>query len=103
MSISKHIADQVHAFLQDACTDMAYTVELDFFDGKIAAAIERARKEGVRDLKGWLADYFYNNPDTLMDFAGDKICDLTDGDEVLAAKVLEELKRALPQMERSNG
>jgi hypothetical protein len=101
MSRARQLADQVHAFLQDACSDLAYTVDPEFFEGKIAAALDQAKREGVRDIKGWLADYLYNDPDTLHDFAGDKICDLTDGDEVLAAEVLKELKRALPQMERA--
>lgn len=98
MSRARQIADQIHAFLGDACMEMAHTVELDFWDGKTAEAIERARKEGVRDLKGWLGDYLYNDKTTLSDFAGDKICDYCGDDEELQREVENQLEYLLPQL-----
>ena len=98
MSTARQIADQVHAFLGDACMDMAHTVDLDFWDSPVKEAIEGARKDGVVDLKGWLGDYLYNDPTTLSDFAGDKIADLCGGDDALKAEVIAELKKALPAL-----
>jgi hypothetical protein len=77
---------------------LAHTVDLEFFDGETAKAIQKARKDGVRDLRGWLADYLYNDPDTLRDLASDKIHDLAEGDASLSEEVLLELKRVLPKI-----
>ena len=98
MSSARQIADQIHAFLGDACSDMAHTVDLEFFDGKTAEAIKQAKKDGVRDLKGWLADYLYDDRDTLADFAGDKICDFCGDDKELRRAVELELEYLVPKL-----
>ena len=37
--------------------------------------IRQARKDGVKDIQGWLGDEYYNDVDTLRDLAGDRIHD----------------------------
>jgi hypothetical protein len=64
-------ADEISQWLQDAVGDLAY----DTFpmDAKWQKAMKAAKKEGVTDIKGWLADEYYNDIDTLQDLTGDRI------------------------------
>jgi len=66
-------ADEISQWLQDAVGDLAYTC--DPLDGEWRKRVKRAKKDGVQDLTGWLADEYYNDPDTLQDLAGDRIFD----------------------------
>ena len=66
-------AYDIGQWLQDAVGDIAY----DHFpmDPKWQRKVAAAKKAGVTDLKGWLADEYYNDPDTLQDLVGDQIYD----------------------------
>jgi hypothetical protein len=37
--------------------------------------VAKAKSDGVKDIKGWLADEYYNEEDTLSDLLGDHIYD----------------------------
>lgn len=67
-------ADEVHGWVQDAVGDMANSYH-DFLDNKWSKKIKEAKKYGVTDLKGWLADEYYSDPDTLEDLIGDRVYD----------------------------
>jgi hypothetical protein len=66
-------ASDISQWLQDAVGDLAY----DHFpmEPKWDRKIRQAKKDGVTDIKGWLADEYYNDVDTLMDLVGDRIFD----------------------------
>lgn len=83
-SVQKQIikeADEIYGWIQDAVGDMAghndstVDMNLGFVDEKWKKKVAKARKEGVQDVPGWLADEYYNDVDTLMDLSGDRICD----------------------------
>ncbi|RJQ26711.1 hypothetical protein C4577_02885 [Candidatus Parcubacteria bacterium] len=87
------IADEIQGFLQDAVGDMASGMISfpDMMDDKIKKKFNRAKKEGVRDLQGWLADTIWDDPNSVEDLIGDKICDLTNGDKNIRNEVCKEL------------
>jgi len=67
---------QVGSWLADAVGDMAYeAVDCDDSWSNFPKRIKRLKKEGVRDIPGALADELYNDPDTVSDLCGDRICD----------------------------
>ena len=66
-------ADEISQWLQDAVGDLAYTCDL--LDEKWRKKVRDAKKNGVQDIKGWLADEYYSDVDTLQDLAGDRIYD----------------------------
>lgn len=72
---------ELDSWLQDAVGDMAghdvETVKMSIGLGRpgLLEKVEQAIKDGVVDVPGWLADYFYNDIDTLHDLAGDRIHD----------------------------
>jgi hypothetical protein len=77
MENQKEIEEAAHetcGWLQDAVGDFAYGYE-DFLDERTKAKVKQAKKEGVTDIKGWLADEYYNEEDTLSDLLGDHIYD----------------------------
>jgi hypothetical protein len=67
-------AHDVSSWIQDAVGDMAHSYH-DFLDDKWKNKIKKAKSEGVIDLKGWLADEYYNDIPTLQDLCGDRIHD----------------------------
>lgn len=90
------VASDVQQFLQDAVGDMASDMTSEssgFLDDAWAQKIKRAKRRGVSDIQGWLADELYNDVDTLMDLAGDKIHDGVGGNEVQFRQVCQELER----------
>ena len=68
-------ARNIAQWLQDAVGDLAYCCDLDFMDSTWRKRVKRAKKDGVIDIKGWLADEYYNDVDTLQDLVGDRIYD----------------------------
>ena len=69
-------ASDIVNWLQDAVGDCAHSSDPDdYMDPKWVRKIKKAKKDGVRDIKGWLADEYYNDVDTLKDLAGDRIHD----------------------------
>lgn len=67
-------AREVRSWLEDAVGDMAYGY-VDFLDEKWSKKIEQAKRDQVIDLKGWLADEYFNDVPTLQDICGDRIHD----------------------------
>ena len=65
-------ADEISQWLQDAVGDVA---DCDPMDDQWKKRIKKAKKDGVTDIKGWLADEYYNDVDTLQDLCGDRIFD----------------------------
>jgi hypothetical protein len=67
-------AQDILSWIQDAVGDMANEYH-SFVDDKWSGKIRKAEREGVIDIKGWLADEYYNDVDTLQDLCGDRIHD----------------------------
>ena len=67
-------AMEIRSWLEDAVGDMAHSYH-DFLDDKWKKKITKAKIDGVQDIKGWLADEYYNDVDTLEDLCGDRIYD----------------------------
>ena len=65
-------ADEISQWLQDAVGDVA---DCDPWSEEWQKRIKKAKKDGVTDIKGWLADEYYNDVDTLQDLCGDRIHD----------------------------
>jgi hypothetical protein len=82
-SIEKGIelhADEIYGWLQDAVGDMAGHDDESVMANlsmsrKWQNKVKKAKREGVRDIPGWLADEYYNDIDTLCDLSGDRIHD----------------------------
>lgn len=75
-------ANEVISWIQDAVGDLAYNYRHpDALGSDWAKAVQKAKEEGVIDIKGWLADEYYNDVDTLMDLCGDRIYDEAKGDD----------------------
>lgn len=70
-------ASDIVSWLQDAVGDMAYYADMHMMDKKWREKVAQAKRDGVTDLKGWLADEYYNDKDILADLCGDKIHDAT--------------------------
>lgn len=66
-------AREIDSWLQDAVGDMSF--DPAFLDDEWQEKVRRAKKRGVRDIQGWLADEFYNDVDTIRDLTGDRIHD----------------------------
>ena len=71
----KSAASDICSWVQDAVGDMANDYSYLCMDSQWSAKVERAKKDGITDLKGWLADEYYNDVDTLEDLCGDRIHD----------------------------
>lgn len=80
ISVHARIARHIHSWLQEAMGDLADAV-YGAGDPKWDKRIKQAKKSGVRDLKGWLADELYNDVDVLYDLLGDKVSDECGSDE----------------------
>lgn len=77
----EHESCELDSWIQDAVGDMAghdeETVRMNIGYGRegLREKVKQAIKDGVVDVPGWLADYFYNDVDTLHDLTGDRIHD----------------------------
>lgn len=56
--------------VETAVSEVAYE---DFAFEEFADKIREARKRGVRDVRGWLADELYNDSDLVCDLVGDAL------------------------------
>ena len=96
------IASEVRSHVETACGEIASDMtgsSSGFLDEEWEKKIKAAKRKGVRDIQGWLADELYNDADTLQDLMGDKIHDLTGGDDDRYNAVLDVLmERAFPAM-----
>lgn len=90
MKSAEHIAEELSDFLQDAVGDSAYDlVKLPGLDPDVDKKIKKAKKAGVTDVAGWLADELYNDASTLEDLLGDRLYDETSGNVELRKQVLD--------------
>lgn len=64
-------------YVETACSEMAY--QMAEYPSDLQPAMKRkfdaAKRRGVTDLSGWLADELYNDPDTVGDIVGDALYD----------------------------
>jgi hypothetical protein len=71
-------AREIRSWLEDAVGDLGghdmETIKM-CVDTEVLVKVEQAIKDGVTDVPGWLADYYFNDIDTLHDFTGDRIHD----------------------------
>ena len=102
MKNSNDIASDLMGRLSCATGDLASnTVD---FDGNLTTGIfaaigddpwrakaKEAKRDGIWDLHGWLADQLYNDQPTVKSLLGDWIYDETDGDDVMYNQVCDAL------------
>lgn len=79
------IASEIDSWVQDAVGDCAGHDEESLkanlsMDSKWLKKVAKAKKDGVVDICGWLADELYNHVDTLCDLTGDRIHENGKGD-----------------------
>ena len=68
-------ARDILSWIQDAVGDMANEYHSAWANDKWNTKIKQAKKNGINDIRGWLADEYYNDVDTLQDLCGDRIHD----------------------------
>ena len=70
----KDEAREIINWLQEAVGDLAYDT-ISYIDDypEFKKKIAIAKKQRVKDITGWLADEFYNDPDELIGLLGDKV------------------------------
>jgi len=68
-------AREIKSYLEDAVSEVAYSVPFEFQDEETKKKIKKALNAGVTDIKGWLADELYNDVNLLSDLSGDQIHD----------------------------
>jgi hypothetical protein len=99
------IAREVRSHLETAVGEVASDMlspGSGFLDDKWKKRINKAKKNGCRDIMGWLADELFNDPDTISDFMGDRIYEATNGNDADYNKVLDVLStNAFPGMKKA--
>jgi hypothetical protein len=74
---SKEIEEAAYetlSWIQNAVGDLAYNCDHSLSE-RTRIMVAKAKSDGVKDIKGWLADEYYNEEDTLSDLLGDHIYD----------------------------
>jgi hypothetical protein len=61
------------SYVEIAVGEMGYD---EYMQEEYASKIKQAKKDGVRDIGGWLADELYNDAGMVNDLVGDKLHDL---------------------------
>ncbi len=96
------IAAEALDFFGTACQEIAFGEPWEGgWDKKAEAWVKQAREAGCEDLPGAYADVLYNDPDTAMDFIGDRLCDECGDDDELYEAVVDALSRGMPWMPES--
>ena len=72
-------AREIRDWVENAVGEMAYT-SIEFLDEKWREVVRDMKRQKVGDVKGALADRFYEDEDTLADLTGDRIYDAGSGD-----------------------
>ena len=88
-SRSQQIVRQLSGYLQDACGEIAYDAARPGSGYDYTTKIRKAKKAGVRDIAGWLADELYNDADNIEDLLGDRLCEETINNKELRNAVLD--------------
>ena len=88
--------------VQTAVGEMGYC---EYTQEDYADLIKKAKRRGVTDIGGWLADELYNNPDVVNDLVGDQLYSLISSkygedpmDKAVWAKHLAEMNKHLPHV-----
>lgn len=101
----RKIAEKIRSHVETAVGEIASDMlspDSGFLDEDWEKRIKKAKRGGVRDIQGWLGDTLYNDPDTLSDLMGDRICDFTNGNEDDYNRVLDALSDgAFPAMKKA--
>ena len=88
--------------VQNVVGEMGYD---EFMQEEYASKIKKAKRNGVRDIGGWLADELYNDAETVGDIVGDKLYDLINAkygedpmDKAVWAKHIAEVNKLMPHV-----
>ena len=91
--------------VQTAVGEMGYD---EFVQEEYASKIKKAKRNGVRDIGGWLADELYNDAGTVNDLVGDNLYGLISekynedpNDKNVWAKHLAEVQKFMPHVKLS--
>jgi hypothetical protein len=93
---ASEIARNVDNRIQSACYEMASEINDPVYasDPDLKKKIKEAKKLGVTDVSGWLADEYYNDEDLLADFVADWASDLAGWRTELYWETLEVMKKS---------
>ena len=88
--------------VQTAVGEMGYC---EFMQEEYASKIKKAKRSGVRDIGGWLADELYNDAETVNDIVGDQLYNLISNkygedpmDKAVWAKHIAEVNKLMPHV-----
>ena len=87
-------AREIKSWLEDAVGDAANDIIKypdDDWHGK-KSKIMKAKRQGVADLSGWLADELYNEVSTICDLIGDRVYDSSRSNPADAIAILNKIK-----------
>ena len=70
MSAARNVARSAVSYVEEAVGEMGYD---RFTQEEYSEEIKQAKKRGVRDIGGWLADELYNDAGLVEDLAGDRM------------------------------
>lgn len=90
-------ANKIIQWVQDACGDLAHNYQVGWLDEVWQAKVDKAIEQGVLDVSGWLADEYYDDPDTLQDLMGDRIYDESHGDDWAFVQICWEARKQAHQ------
>lgn len=88
-------------YIEEACGEMAYDM---FAEDNHPDLFRRARKAGIRDIPGYVADELYNDAELVSGLAADGLYELigNDGknprDETVWKEYVAELQKRLPHV-----
>lgn len=99
------IARELRGWLENAVSDCSFEATEDdivfSYGKKYREKIRRARRAGVVDLVGWLAEELYNDPDVVSDMVRDRLYDSAKTDEDRCAIAKELGERAHPALAKA--
>ncbi len=90
----RRVCDDLISYAESACGDMAGGVcDYPDLDDEWGGRVKEARRRGIRDVRGYIADEFYEDVDAMADLCGDHLCDLAGGDVAKRNAVLDILAK----------
>jgi hypothetical protein len=93
MRLALETAKEIANWVGNAVGDIAYDQYKMWEEyGDFNPALKKLKEDGVTDIAGAYADILYNDPDTLGDLMGDRVCDAVGWEDTEArAKFIDEL------------